>query len=322
MTSPRSSKLIAGGREIWVVGPGRLKPAGHDRVLLPHVDAGWLPIDRANLRPVQSAAGRAAHAGEQLRVRETEPQKSPAAAENQKSCEARGDGRRRVPGRSEVHQRKKSLERCAVAGRRRATALQELHFDGDQSPVTKQLLDQCLRRADPRDTVPGEDDPALAVELHLLQPHHLLDAAHQFLRVLQRNRLRQGNRDRDNRLGLGPLLYRVLDHQEAPFPDRHHERRSRGLQGAQRFPVVGVVQPEAQCGARLIVGVKNSVQAIGPGDLGEQPLRVALQIQVPPVRGGLQLLRRLRLARRGERFARRHTGRGWRFRAGYVCLAG
>ena len=197
------------------------------------------------------------------------------------------------------------------------TALHKLHFDGYQSPVTKQLLDQCLRRADPRDTVPDEDDPALAVELHLLQPHRLLDAAHQFLRVLQRDRLRQGNGDRDDRLGLGPLLYCVLDHQEAPFPDRHHERRSRGLQGSQRFPVVGVVQPEAQCGAGLIVGVKNSVQAIGPGDLGEQPLRVALQIQVPPVWGGFQLLRWLRLARRGERFALRHTGRGWRFRAGW-----
>ena len=71
----------------------------------------------------------------------------------------------------------------------------------------------------------------------------------------------------------------------------------------------------------MIVGVKNSLQAVGPGDLGEQPLRVALQIQVPPVRGGLQFLRWLRLARRGERFARRHTGRGWRFRAGR-CLAG
>ena len=90
-----------------------------------------------------------------------------------------------------------------------------------------------------------------------------------------------------------------------------------GLQGAQRFPVVGVVQPEAHCGARLIVGVKNSVQPVGPGDLGEQPLRVALQVQVPPVRGGLQFLRRLRLARREERFVHRHTGRGWRFHAGW-----
>jgi hypothetical protein len=179
-----------------------------------------------------------------------------------------------------------------------ARGLDQLQLDSHLCPGVHQVFEERPRGNHFRNRAAQDHDIALAVERNFLDRKGLLHRRDRCGQFLLRRHVWQVNLDRDYRLQVGPLLRSILGYQKFLAGDRDDKRASRCFERPQGLPVLDLYLLEPEFPHRLIVAVEDAFQAVGPGDLFEEFLAVAADIEVEAESVGLKFRRREWLAGR------------------------